>query len=103
MAIQAKHHRSVKQKTGPSEVHDLLGVVQTFSFNAGVLVTNTTFTPDAKWIASQKSTLLRLRDIDDIKLWLENKFLDEYNWREMPNKIEICPGIVIYLPPSQKL
>ncbi len=55
MAIQAKHHRSPEYKTGPSPVRELLGVLQNLPFNAAVLVTNTTFTPDAKWVAQQKS------------------------------------------------
>jgi len=100
IAIQAKHHRSPRYKTGPSEVRDLLGVVQTLPFNAGVLVTNTTFTADAKWVAQQKPSLIRLRDITDVKKWIEDNFLDEYDWREMPEFIEVCRGVTIQLPKS---
>jgi len=98
MAIQAKHHRSPKYKTGPGPVRELLGVVQSLPFNAGVLVTNTTFTPDAKWVAQQKPHLMQLRDIYDIRRWLENNFLDECDWRNFPDQIVICPGVVIPLP-----
>jgi restriction endonuclease Mrr len=100
MAVQVKHHRSPQYKTGPGDVRDLLGVIQSLPFNAGVLVTNTTFTPDAKWFANQRKSLLRLRDIGDIKRWLENNYLDEYDWREMPEFIEVCPGVVIQIPKS---
>ncbi len=97
MAIQVKHHRSPKQKTGPSPVRELLGVVNP-PFHAGVLVTNTTFTPDAKWAAELKPMLVRLRDIHDIQRWLEDNFLDAHDWREMPDEIEVCPGIVLPIP-----
>jgi restriction endonuclease len=98
MAIQAKHHRSPKYKTGPGPVRELLGAVQSLPFNAGVLVTNTTFTPDAQWIAQQKPHLMQLRDIYDIRRWLENNFLDECDWRNFPDQIVVCPGVVITLP-----
>jgi len=98
MAIQAKHHRSPEYKIGPSPVRELLGVIQSLPFNAGVLVTNTTFTPDAKWVAQQKPNLMRLRDIYDIRRWLEDNFLDECDWRNFPDQIIVCPGVVIDLP-----
>lgn len=103
MAIQVKHHRSPEYKTGPGPVRELLGVVRNFPFNIGVLVTNTTFTPDAKWAAEQQSFLMRLRDISDIRRWLKNDFLDEYDWREVPTEIVVCPDVVIRLPKSPKL
>jgi hypothetical protein len=98
MAVQVKHHRSPKYKTGPSEVRDLIGALHTLPLSFGVLVTNTTFTPDAQWVAKQKPMLVRLRDMTDIKRWLEDNFLDECDWREMPEFLEVCPGITIQLP-----
>lgn len=98
MAIQVKHHKSPKYKTGPDAVRDLLGVIQYTGFNAGAIVTNTTFTPDAKWVAQQKPTLLRLRDLNDIKKWLLDEQLDGFYWQEVPDFIEICPGVTIQIP-----
>jgi len=98
MAVQAKHHRSPKHTTGSSEVRDLLGVVQAHSFNAGILVTNTTFTPDAQWWTDKQPHLIRLREIEDIQRWLRNDFLKELEWREIPTTIELCPGVTIELP-----
>jgi hypothetical protein len=98
MAVQAKHHRSPRKKTSVSPVRDLLGTVQSLPFHAGVLVTNTTFTPNAKWVAEQTPTLLRLRDIEDIRRWLVGDFLNEYDWREMPDTIEVCPGVTVRIP-----
>ena len=106
LAIQAKYHHTPRHKTGPVPVRDLLGTVHLHSFNAGVLITNTTFTPDAKWIAAKKPQLLRLKDIEDIQKWLANDFYEEDEWQEievydsqkLPTEIEFCPGKKIYLP-----
>ena len=98
MAVQAKYHYSPKKKTGPKEIRDLIGTVKTLPFQIGVLVTNTTFTPDAEWIAKQQNEFIRLRDIEDIRRWLMDDFLDEYNWRDIPEQIEVCPGVIVKLP-----
>jgi hypothetical protein len=98
MAVQVKHHKSPEFKTGPDVVRDLLGVIQYTGFNVGVVVTNTTFTPDAKWVAAQRPMLIRLRDIKDIRRWLTNDYLDEFNWQEIPDEIEVCPGVIVRIP-----
>jgi len=101
MAIQAKYHHSPMVKTGPQSVRDLLGTVKTLPFHVGVLVTNTTFRPDAAWMAKQQPTIIRLRDIQDIRRWLVNDFLDEYDWREVPAEIQVCPGVTIKIPKTK--
>ena len=98
MAVQAKHTGSQDRKIGPAPVRDLLGTVQTHGFNAGLLVTNTTFTPDARWAADQRSVLMKLRDAEDLRRWLRNDFLCEHDWREIPKEIEVCRGIIVRLP-----
>lgn len=97
LAVQVKHHRTAQRKTGSSDVRDLLGVLNRPTFHAGLLVTNTTFTPDAQWLAEQRKDLLRLRDFEDVQRWLLNGFLHEYDWRELPTKIEVCPGVHVNL------
>ena len=98
MAVQAKHTALPERKIGPEPVRELLSVVQLHGFNVGLLVTNTTFTPDASWVAQQRHLLMRLRDIHDLRRWLRNEFLREYEWRDLPTEIEVCPGIVVKLP-----
>jgi hypothetical protein len=98
MAIQVKHTTLRNRKMGPQPVRDLLGTVLTHGFNVGLLVTNTTFTPDALWVAKQRSFLVRLRDFEDLCRWLRNDFLQEYEWRNLPKQIELCPGVIIKLP-----
>jgi hypothetical protein len=66
LAVQAKHHRTAR-KTGSSEVRDFHGVLASRNspFHMGMIVTNTSFTADAAWFASNNQTLMRLRDIRD--------------------------------------
>lgn len=98
MAVQVKHTTLRNKKIGPQPVRDLLGTVQTLGFNVGLIVTNTTFTPDALWVAQQRPLLVRLRDFEALRRWLRNDFLQEHEWRDLPIEIELCPGVVIKLP-----
>jgi hypothetical protein len=65
-----------------------------------LLVTNTSFTKDAVWAATQErnASFLRLRDFNDLKRWLEDRFGDERDWREIPDRIELAPGVVVEIP-----
>jgi hypothetical protein len=98
LAVQVKHHRRPTLKTGPGAVKDLQAVIHSQAFQAGVLVTNTSFTPNAKWFASNSHHIIRLRDIDDLKRWLKGDFSDISNWREIPSEIELSPGVVVRIP-----
>jgi hypothetical protein len=94
-AAQVKHHRESSTKEGVGSVRDLAGTIAGHPFNVGVLVTNTTFTPDAEWFAREKAQLLRLRGFTDVKRWLNGNFGDSEEWRELPETIEVCPGLLI--------
>lgn len=104
LAIQAKHHRS-SRTTGVPVVRDFHGVLSSKNtvFNAGFLVTNTSFTPDATWFAQNKATLIRLRDINDLQRWLKNDFANESEWREIPQSIVLAPGVQIEIPRPPKI
>jgi hypothetical protein len=67
------------------------------SLAAGLLVTNTSFSPDAEWYAREHAKLIRLRDFNDIKRWLFNNFTDDAEWREIPSSIEVCPGVIVWI------
>ena len=99
IAGQMKHHRD-ERKTGVEAVDRLLAWNGSGQFHVGLLVTNTGFTADALWKAQlgSNSRFLRLRDFGDLKRWLENRFGEEEDWREIPDTIEIAPGIVIDIP-----
>jgi hypothetical protein len=97
-AAQIKHHRDPNTREGPKAVREFAGTVAGHPFNVGLLVTNTSFSPDAEWFAREHAKLLRLRSFNDIRRWLLNNFSDEAEWREIPKSIELCPGVVISRP-----
>jgi len=100
LGVQAKHHRSSQRRTGPAPVRELHAVAQKLCFNAALLVTNTTFTPDARWFAEQASALLRLSDLADLRRWILDNFIDEQNWRGIPKEIVLRPGLAVRVPRS---
>jgi hypothetical protein len=95
MAAQLKHHRNPRQKEGSATVRDFAGAIAGRPLSAGVIVTNTSFSPDAKWFARERAKLIRLRGFDDIRRWIFGNFNDQVEWREMPSTIELCPGVVV--------
>jgi HJR/Mrr/RecB family endonuclease len=96
-AVQVKHHRSRHRKTGPGAVREMAGVMSTLPFQIGMVVTNTSFTADARWYAENQPAIIRLRDMEDLKRWIDSNFTDEAEWREIPAAIELCPGVTIDL------
>ena len=102
MGVQVKHHRT-ERKTNVSAVRDFHGVIssQGSQFQMGVIVTNTSFTADAKWFGNNNQTLLRLRDLEDMRRWLRNDFDNQFEWREIPEEIELAPGVKIVIPKSE--
>lgn len=96
-AVQLKHHRSPNIKTGPAAIREIAGVLHTQPFNFGIVVTNTSFTPDAKWFAEQERALIRLRDMNHLKRWIASNFTDDAEWREIPTVLELCPGVTVDL------
>ncbi len=98
IAGQMKHHRA-DHKTGREAVDRLLSWKDS-SFGVGMLVTNTAFTKDAIWTAQHErnARFLRLRDFTDLKRWLQDQWSNEEDWREIPDRIELAPGVVIEIP-----
>lgn len=102
LAVQAKHHRG-QRKTPVSDVRDLNGVIQSSNslFSMGMIITNTAFTADAKWFAQHNSRLLRLRDGKDLCRWLKRDFVNEAEYREIPNEITVAPGVTLAVPKTE--
>lgn len=94
-AVQVKHHRDPSASEGPGNVRDFAGAIAGHPFSAGIFVTNTSFTPDARWFADRQAGLVRLRDYPDIRRWMLGDFDDDAEWREMPSSITLCPGVVV--------
>ncbi|HST57531.1 MAG TPA: restriction endonuclease [Longimicrobium sp.] len=97
-AAQIKHHRSPMKFMGPRPVREFAAVLGAHPFDVGMLITNTTFTPDAKWFADHHAPLLRLRNGQDLRRWVASQFTDVEEWREIPTSIELCPGVVVQIP-----
>lgn len=98
LAVQVKHHETGRA-VGRPDVDRLLAWKDR-QFHLGMLVTNSRFTEDARWLAIQDGNerFLRLRDFDDIKRWLEENFASEMDWREIPKHIELAPHVIIEVP-----
>jgi transcriptional regulator with XRE-family HTH domain len=98
LAGQIKHH-SQSAKTGREAVDRLLAWKDS-PFRLGMLVTNTEFTRDARWVAEleQHRAFLRLRDFEDLKRWIQNDFTSDREWREIPAQVEVAPGVIISIP-----
>jgi hypothetical protein len=98
IAGQVKHHSGAR-KTDREAVDRLLAWKDS-EFKLGLLVTNTRFTSDARWAAAQRDRyhFLRLRDIDDLRRWIQDNFSAEHDWNEIPEQVTLAPGITIQIP-----
>lgn len=98
LAVQVKHHRGGRP-TGRDAVDRLLAWQNT-AFRLAMLVTNTRFTRDALWTAARDPArhFLRLRDFADLTRWLHGVFASELDWREIPDSIELAPGVSVQVP-----
>jgi CheY-like chemotaxis protein len=94
LAVQVKSHRAGRQSAS-REVRDFLGAITGKPITAGVLVTNTTFSADAQWVAAQHQQLLRLRDVHDLRRWVQDDFTTQELWREIPSTLEVRPGLTV--------
>ena len=97
-AAQVKHHRARNRSTGPEVIRDLRGVLAIHPIQFGVVITNTTFTVDARWFANHKEGLIRLRDGEDLRKWIDDEFVTNEFWRSVPARIKLCPGVEIEIP-----
>lgn len=96
LAVQTKHS-TVKKSVSARAVKDMRAVLQAAPFDAGVVVTNTSFTPDARWWAENRGQIIRLRDIDDVRRWILGKFVADRELTGFPDKIKLGE-VVIPIP-----
>jgi hypothetical protein len=105
LGVQVKHHRS-GSKTGVRDVRDFHGTLTAnhSPFQLGIIATNTTFTPDARWFAEHNQRIMRMRDMSDLQRWLRHDFMNDCEWREIPEMIQLAPGIIVDIPrPTQRV
>lgn len=97
LAAQIKHSHK-NQPISADVVRDFRGAITSFPIDVGLLVTNTRFTPNAQWTARQLPKLIRLRSMEDIKIWLANEIDESSILKDFPSSIEVAPGLVIPIP-----
>lgn len=100
LAAQVKHHQG-DQRVGREAVDRLAS--WNGPFRLGMVVTNTKFTKDAVWAAAQERNkdFIRLRDFIDLKRWLQDQYGSPEDWREIPDRIELAPGVVVEIPKAR--
>ena len=75
IAIQIKYKFRQNKKVNVSEVRDFLGSMEIHNFfNAGMVITNSSFSADSRWIENQKHNL-ELKDSNDIQKWIGENFI----------------------------
>ena len=94
LAVQVKHHRNFATTTGPGPIKDLQTVLATSPFHAGMIVTNTGFTPDAEWWASKMPGKIQLHDIRSIREWVSSRY-DATRLRNIPTTIQLTPKVSV--------
>jgi hypothetical protein len=94
-AAQVKHHRDPLTAECPGTVRNFAGAISGHPFTVAILVTNTSFSADAQWFADAQTRPIRLRDYRDVRRWIQNRFDDDAEWREIPSSITLCPGVVV--------
>lgn len=92
IGVQAKHHKSWTEKVGVRNVREFDAAIRNRPLQAGLLVTNTSFTPNATWEVENHKHIIRLRDFEDLRRWIADNFVDEAEWREIPEQIEYVRG-----------
>lgn len=97
IGVQAKHHRNAGSRVGQPIVRDFAGAIGGHRFAAGLLVTNTSFTPDAEWFAANRAQLVMLKGLVDLRRWVINESLPDFMLAEIPEEIEITKGFRIKL------
>ena len=99
VGVQAKHHKSWSKKVGAPDVRQFDAAIRNRPLQAGLLVSNTSFTPNAIWEVENHKHIIRLRDFEDLRRWIADNFVDEAEWREIPEQIEYAPGRFIKVRP----
>jgi len=83
LAVEVKSHRD-GSSTSVSAVRNFYGAIQGLPVRGGVLITNTTFTMDARWFAEQRNHLITLRDFDHLSCWIRDDFALTEPLRDLP-------------------
>lgn len=95
--VQVKHHRSKKRNVESVFISELSGAMGRHRFNFGVIVTNTGFTPNAQFEASQSRHPIQLRDSKALEKWISDDFSVE-RLDFVSRATKFCREVQIQLP-----
>ena len=97
-AVQVKHHRTLDKKTDSPAVRNLAAGMRSYHFNMGLVVTNTSFTRDAKFESEKAgSPPIQLRDAQALRRWIADDFqVEEIDFET--RTIEVCKGFGVNVP-----
>jgi hypothetical protein len=97
-AVQVKHHRTPDKKTDSQTVRDLVAGMRSYHFNVGLVISNTSFTRDAKFESEKSgSPPIQLRDGQALRKWIADDFeIEEID--SAVRTIEVCKGFGIDIP-----
>ena len=96
-AVQIKHRHSPQTKIGPAVVRDFAGAMRKHQFNVGLIITNISFTEDAKHEAGAGTVPIQLRGGDALRSWIADDFAIE-RLEFVTRNVEFCKGIEIRVP-----
>jgi restriction system protein len=68
--VEAKHYRE-DRKVGVSLVRELYGTLCDYQANSAMLVTTSSYSPDAKALQQKHQYQLSLRDYTDVATWIQ--------------------------------
>jgi len=97
IAVQIKH-RKTDRPIGPAVVREFRGSIEHKPLDIGLIVTNTNFSPDAQWVAKNRGKIIRLRGFESLRNWLNSEFHDDVVRDELPDTLELAPGLIVRLP-----
>ncbi len=100
LAGQVELHGTTNRRVAAGDARDFLAAISCHgaTFQLGILVTNAEFIADANWATAQSRNVVGFRDLTDLSRWMRDDLSDVNEWREVPNEIQLAPGIVIPLP-----
>lgn len=76
IAVQVKFKYNINKKVTTGEVRDFVGALHICNyFNAGMLVTNSSFSIDSEWIEKLNHIHVELKDGTEIQNWLKGNYI----------------------------
>lgn len=93
LAVQVKSHAGGRRRTAVKTVRDFFGAMQSHAVTGGVIITNSTYTEDARQFAQRHKQRLWLRDIDDLVKWTHNDFRSQRFSAEVSSVLQLRKGV----------